>query len=237
MEKLFYKNFTFKVSDKIRGYIVQGLRDLNLVTLQSISNFFSSLAKFLFALALSPFVLFYLLKDDTKIARGIEHLFPSRHQPQVRQFLVEVDHMLNHFIEGRFIIAFICSVLLLIGFLIIGIDMPVILSLVSLLFYIIPTFGCFLAMILPIFVGFSMNVSIGIETTILVASVAAVEGLYISNLVMGKTLFIHPLTVILILLIGGAMGGIIGLLFAIPAYLFLKLLFIYLYRNIQATQP
>lgn len=50
---------------------------------------------------------------------------------------------------------------------------------------------------------------------------------------MGKTLFIHPLTSIIVLLVGGVVGGIIGLLFSIPAYVLIKITFnhLYLYKE------
>jgi predicted PurR-regulated permease PerM len=155
---------------------------------------------------------------------------PENHKKRVKSYMKEVDEMLVHFIDGRFIIALISSILLLIGFLIIGIPYPFILALFSLIFYIIPTVGAFLSMIIPILVGFSMGITMGIETTCLVVFVAGLEGMIISNLVMGKTLFIHPLTSIIVLIIGGIMGGIIGLLFSIPAYVLIKITYDHLYR-------
>jgi predicted PurR-regulated permease PerM len=54
--------------------------------------------------------------------------------------------------------------------------------------------------------------------------VQTLEGNVISPQVVGKTLHMHPLSIIFVLLIGGELAGIIGLILAVPFYAVLKVI-------------
>ena len=60
-------------------------------------------------------------------------------------------------------------------------------------------------------------------------AVQFIEGHFISPNVMGKTLKIHPLTIIFILLSAGNLLGVVGVILGIPAYAILKVLISHLY--------
>jgi predicted PurR-regulated permease PerM len=47
---------------------------------------------------------------------------------------------------------------------------------------------------------------------------------------MGKRLDIHPLTIILLLIVAGSMGGLLGMLLAVPTYAILKVIVSHSYR-------
>lgn len=57
-----------------------------------------------------------------------------------------------------------------------------------------------------------------------------VEGHFISPNIMGKTLKIHPLTIIFILLCAGKLLGIVGVILGIPGYAILKVLVTHLFQ-------
>jgi predicted PurR-regulated permease PerM len=50
---------------------------------------------------------------------------------------------------------------------------------------------------------------------------------------MGKKLDIHPLTIISILLVAGSLGGLLGLILAVPVYAVLKVIVLHTYRLIK----
>lgn len=49
-----------------------------------------------------------------------------------------------------------------------------------------------------------------------------IEGSVLSPLIVGKSLKIHPVVIILVLLVGGEIAGIIGMLFAVPIFAILR---------------
>lgn len=192
------------------------------VVLKNFIEIFSVATHFIIALVAVPFILFYMLKDDKDIYEKLLKLTPKKYISNVKDFIEEIDFTLVHFINGRVLVSLLISMLVFISFLLIGIDYPILLFLSTLIFYIIPTIGAFLAIILPLVVGFSMSIYMGIEVLIIMIVATIVEGFLITPKIMGTSLYIHPLTIILVILIAGYLFGIFGLIISIPAYALLK---------------
>ncbi len=58
--------------------------------------------------------------------------------------------------------------------------------------------------------------SLAIKVLIVNVIVQQCEGNLISPQIMGKTLHLHPMAIVVALLIGGEIGGLLGLIAAIP---------------------
>lgn len=220
---------------KTKDTITSFLLNINTAVIKGVGEFITNLTGFVLALVTVPFIMFFLLKDGDLIYTSFCNKIPKKYLSYVKDLLKDIDVTMLHFINGRVLISLITSLGLFIAFLIMGIGYPFILALISLIFYFVPTIGSFIAMIPPILVGFSMSTYMGLGALIVTSIASAVEGFVISPLIMGKHLFIHPLTTILILLIGGSLWGIWGLLLATPAYALTKVLFTHTYRFIEES--
>ena len=66
-------------------------------------------------------------------------------------------------------------------------------------------------------------------TIIVVIVVQQIDGNFVYPNVIGKSLNIHPLTIIIILLAAGHIAGLIGMMLAIPIYAILKVIIEYIY--------
>lgn len=58
----------------------------------------------------------------------------------------------------------------------------------------------------------------------------------LSPIIYGKSLDVHPLTTVLLVLIGGDFFGIIGVLIALPVYMIIKIIFLRIYEIIIAER-
>lgn len=220
----------FIIPEEVRTVLSNYFNLLINLFVNNFSYFVSAITTVLLTMVVSLFILFYLLKDDKKIYDGFISLIPKKYVAYTEGLMSDFDDILLHFISGRFIISLIVSLFLLIGFLSIGISYPFVLTLVSFIFYIIPTIGCFIAMILPLIIGFTTSPLMGVEVLVICGIAAILEGFLITPQVLGKALYIHPLTIILVLLSGGLLYGILGLLFATPIYVMLKIFCIRTYE-------
>ncbi|NHW22610.1 AI-2E family transporter, partial [Escherichia coli] len=54
--------------------------------------------------------------------------------------------------------------------------------------------------------------------------VQLLEGKFISPQVMGKTLKVHPITILFVILVAGNLFGVLGVIFAVPGYAVLKVI-------------
>ncbi len=212
------------LSQDIIDNLLKLLANVNDILIKSVFNFLSLLPEILLALGVFPFILFYFLKDDEKIHDAVRRNIPPRYLATFENFSEEADKALLHFINGRVLVSILTTLLLFLTFVVIRMDHIFILCLFSFIFYIVPTLGAFMAMILPLIVGFSISTTTGFEVLIIMLIASTIEGYVFTPLIMGKQLVIHPLTIILILLISGYLFGIVGFIVATPLYVIIKIL-------------
>lgn len=209
---------------EIRNAITKVLIDLNAFIVKNTLSIFVWITNFFFALFITPFILFYLLKDDKEIYHGLCKIIPFPYLPEAKDFFKDVDSTLLHFINGRVVIGIISGTLSLFCFLFLGLNYSFLLALIAAIFYIIPSVGAFIAKIPPLFVGFSTSYSLGIEVFLFMSIITGIEGFIVTPHILGKHLYIHPITVIIALLVGTLLFGVLGLFIATPAYALLKVI-------------
>lgn len=184
--------------------------------------FVQSIAQGLFALILVPFFLFYILKDHEKFAPFIANFFSGERKTWIRKTLVDIDGTLKAYIQGQLVVSVAVGVLLLIGYLTIGLKYALLLAFFGLLTNVIPFLGPFIAVIPALIIGFIQEPQMAIYVAIIMLVAQQIESNLISPNVMGRALHIHPLTVITIILAAGNIAGLWGIILAIPTYAVIK---------------
>ncbi len=169
-------------------------------------------------LVLVPFILFFFLKDDQFFVSNGIGLIPKKYKENSEKILYDIDNALSSYILGQMLVALGIGIMMFIGFIIIGLKYALILALFAMITCIIPFFGPILGIIPAIFIGLSNGPFMIIKILIVMIVVQQIDGNFISPQIMGKTMHVHPLTVILLLIIGASLFGFVGLIFAIPFY-------------------
>lgn len=195
-----------------------------------IGSFLSNVFSFVFALVVVPFILFYLLKDQEKVMPGILRFFPKSKESEIRQVLGDMDRALGSYIQGQLFVSTCVGVMLLIGYILIGLDYALLLSLFAMVMNVIPFLGPFLATVPAIIVGWFQDPIMVLYVLIVMVVAQQIESNFISPLVMGRVLNIHPLTIILLILVGGNLAGVLGMILIIPTYAVLKVVAQHSYR-------
>jgi predicted PurR-regulated permease PerM len=190
----------------------------------SIFGFIGGFINTIFYLVLVPFILFYMLKDSDHFAPRVASFFKKDLQQDVLQILKETDRTISTYIQGQLIVSLCVGVLLYIGYLIIGLDYSLVLALFAMLMNVIPFLGPFLAVVPALFVALFQDPIMLVYVAIITVIAQQVEGNVISPQVMGKSLNIHPLTIIVLILTAGNLMGLLGIIFVIPLYSIVKVL-------------
>lgn len=178
----------------------------------------------LFYLVLVPFILFYMLKDSHRFAPRVAVLFPQSKKEHVKNILKEMDKTIATYIQGQMLVSVIVGGLLYIGYLIIDLNYSLVLAIFGMFTNVIPFLGPFIAVIPAFLVALFQDPIMAIYVAIIMLIAQQIEGNIISPNIMGKTLNIHPLTIIVLILTAGSLVGIIGVIFVIPAYSITKVL-------------
>lgn len=171
-----------------------------------------------------PFILFYLLKDDSDISDKMLDLLPEIYRKDAGDIMEETDKTISVYIVGQAIIAILVGAFMYLGYLITGISYPLILGVFALITAVIPLFGSVIGAIPAILVALATNPIMAIKVIVLVVIVQVLVGNVISPYLIGKRLDIHPLMVILLFLVAASIYGFIGMLIVVPVYAVLKVL-------------
>lgn len=203
-----------------------------------IGSFLISLFSGVLALVLVPFFLIYILIDHKKFAPFVTQFFNGEKKTWLRKTLHDVDHTLKSYIVGQLTVSLIVGILLLIGYLIIGLDYAFLLALIGVVTNVIPFLGPYIAVIPAIIIALFQDPIMAIYVAIIMLVAQQIEGNLITPNVMGNALSIHPLTVITLILAAGNIAGIWGIILAIPFYAVVKTIVINVYdkrREISET--
>lgn len=183
-----------------------------------IVQFFQSVVQTAFTLILVPFFFIYLLKDHEKLAPFIHKFFSGEKKVWVKKTLHDIHTVLRTYIQGQLLISFLLAVIMYIGYLIIGLEYSLLLVIFAFFMNVIPFIGPWIAFTPALIIGFFQDPMMVVWVSLVTLVAQQIDSNLITPNVMGKTLDIHPLTVITIILAAGNIAGFLGILLAIPAY-------------------
>lgn len=200
---------------------------------EGVKNVASTVIHVFVAIFTFPFILFFLLKDNTRFKEYCIRLLPPRFRPGVNQVLNNMDMQVGSYIRGQIIVAMCIGILLFIGYLIIGLDYALTLAIIAAVTSVVPYLGPMIAISPAVIIAIVHSPFMLLKLAIVWAAVQFLEGNFISPNVMGKTMQIHPLTIILVLLIAGNLFGLVGIILAIPGYAILKVIVVHLFNKFK----
>ncbi|MGM0123835.1 permease [Enterococcus sp. AZ194] len=169
-----------------------------------------------------PFILFYMLKDSDKLVPNIKRFFPENRRSQIVELLGQMNQTLANYISGQAIECVFVGTFTFLGYLILGVDYAFLFGVIAGLTNLIPYLGPYLGLA-PAFLVTVFNSPIqAFLCCIVVLIVQQLDGNIIYPNVIGKSLQIHPLTIILVLLVAGNLSGLLGIFLGIPFYAICK---------------
>ncbi len=178
----------------------------------------------LVSLVIIPVFLYYFLRDFDVIKQRAADYIPPAYRDYVIDKFRQVDQALGNFIRGQLTICLILGVLYSAGLLAIGLDLAVVIGMLSGLAFIVPYFGTVIGVIAATIMAllqFGAAWQLPVVWAVF-AVVQVLEGTMITPRVMGKSVGLSPVIVIFALLVGADLMGFAGILVAVPLAAVLK---------------
>lgn len=194
---------------------------------ESVENFGSMLMKgldWILLLFVIPFIVFYGLKDYPFLQKSVWFVTPKKMRKKGKELIRELDHTLGSYIRGQIVVCIIVGCLSWVGFWIIDMPYAVLLAIFIGLMNIIPYFGPILGSIPVVLLSLPESIHLMILGLVVVFIVQIAEGNVLAPVIVGKSIHTHPLLIIFALILGSEIGGIIGLILAVPIFAILKVL-------------
>lgn len=208
--------------EEIRGVITTYLLKFQQYIFQNAFEIFSAITHIALMLVLTPFTLFYFMKDDERFHQWFIDTIPTKYKSTVEKTLEDVDQILFAFFHGQMTIASIVTVMTAIGLFAIGMENVAFLVFITFFVSLIPYLGTLLAIIPPTVEGFTVSYTMAFLGAGIMTLIHLTESNIITPQVMRKRFDIHPLTIILLIMTSFFFFGILGPLWITPAYVLLR---------------
>lgn len=184
----------------------------------------SSISSTASVLVTMPFVLFFLLKDASHFNKFVISLLPKKLKQPVAETIDEIDGKVGSYIQGQMLVSLCIGVMLFIGYNIIGLHYAFSLATIAAFLSIVPYLGPVIAITPAMLVAASTSWIMVLKMLVVWGIVQFLEGNIVSPNIMGRSMNMHPLTVIFVILIGVNIAGVVGAIIGIPVYSILKVL-------------
>ncbi len=195
----------------------------------------TSLESKLSAWMLAPLIFIFLGFDNGQIRRFFIGLVPNRYFELSLTVLDELDDAIGKYLRGTLTECFLVGLTLIVGLILLGIPagIAIAIGVVSGLVNAIPFLGTIIALVIgvgyaliaenirPLIPGLNPN-DLAIYVVILVVVAHVLDDVLFQPFVLGSAVDIHPLVVIIAILGGSLIGGLWGMLFAIPTVVVVK---------------
>lgn len=219
--------------DQIQTTLLNMVKSYTTHASSGVSTFFNVIVNVTLTAVTVPFILFYMLKDGSKLPEAVTRFFPQQYHSEVSHILIDLNTTLSSYIHGLIIVATFVGVNSSIGFAIIGLPYSLLLGLIVGVTNIVPYMGPILGAAPALVVALMDSPSKALLVLAVIVIVQQLDGHLISPLVMGKRLNTHPLTIIFLLLVAGKWIGPIGMILAVPCYAMIKTIIMHIVRLIR----
>lgn len=223
----------------------------SVVNVGILTQFFSSTASLLGNLLIAAFsitfITFFFLKDEGLFFEGVIILFPEKFEKNIKHALISINKLLRRYFIGIVLQSTGIMMLDTIGLMIIGIPFhtAVVIGLFRGILNVIPYVGPIVGSVLGIIIGVATNLNLEFATqmvplliymAIIFSVVQLIDNFVFQPLIFSSSVHAHPLEIFIVLLIAGSIGGILGMLLAIPGYTVLRVFAKEFFNNFRVVQ-
>jgi predicted PurR-regulated permease PerM len=178
----------------------------------------NTLVGFASGLILGALIMYYLLKDGSRLRRSLVGQVDPRLRAEVDDFFGDSIRTLREYGRGRTVMSAIVAVVIGIAALLLGLPLVFTIFVANFIGGYIPYIGAFLGGGLAVIIALGDG---GLSKAAIMLVIVLAANLLLENFVepkvMSQTLDIHPLVVLIVTALGGLVGGIVGLILAVPA--------------------
>lgn len=228
-----YYNDVANNFDSIVGDIPQMIWNWVNNSSQRIFSVFSTISNVVVVLVTFPIILFFMLAERGKFKPFIMKMTPPVWRDDLDILGNRMADVLGSYIVGEALVALSLGAILLAGYLIIGLDYAFALAVIATITAVIPFIGATIGIIPAVVVAAFTSPSMLLKMAVVWVLAQTVQGNLIEPNIIGKSLKMHPLTIIIVLLIMGNLLGLIGMILGIPIFAIIKVLFDHIFEKFK----
>jgi len=196
-------------------------------------SFVGIIGDFLIAILSIFFISFFFLKEQGLFGNMIASVLPDKYEKQGMTALDESSNLLIRYFVGVFFQITIITVFVWIGLSLLGIQNALLIAFFAALMNVIPYLGPLFGAVFAVVITISSQVDVSFydillprlgKVLIVFALMQLMDNFLIQPIVFGKSVKAHPLEIFIVVLVGAKLGGIPGMIIAIPSYTVLRVI-------------
>jgi putative permease len=204
------------IGDKVHIFIEQFV--------QSIGGAGRTIASYLANLIIVPFITYFILAEGDIGLKKIVERIPNKYFEMSLNIMDKVGKELVFYLRGLMLECSIVGGLSVIGFMIIGIPYALLLGILAGIANLVPYLGFIFAASLAVIASLTKTGDFGmlLQIVVLTGVIRLIDDLILQPRCFGKSLKMHPVAVVLILIIGHQLMGVAGMMISIPVATILR---------------
>ena len=222
----------FKIQDALIGWL-KNTFDLSSIT-SVVGSVASALGSFAIGLFCVVFIGFFFIKDDNLFRKIVGSLVPDKVEGEVINAIGDIEHLLSRYFGGLLTEVLGVATLNFLGLWLIAkigiypaLGIAFITGLLNVIPYVGPWIGAAIGVVLGLILKFSSAAALGIFPNFWVIAITLlaifaftqmVDNFFFQPFIYSTSIKSSPLEIFIVLLIAGHVGGIVGMLVAIPSY-------------------
>jgi predicted PurR-regulated permease PerM len=177
-------------------------------------------------LLLVPVIVYYLLLEGPSFLETLDGMAPPRHRDRIREVAANIHQRLGGFIRGQIAVSTVMAIAQSLAFMAVGVPYAWLLGLVAGISNVVP-YSPYLTALAPALLIAGLGGAGGghlLLIALVFTAVQKLEALYLTPVWVGRASRLHPLEVLLGILCFGFAFGLVGLIFAVPLMIVVKVI-------------
>lgn len=171
------------------------------------------------SLILIPYLTYFFLLDGPRFKKFLVRAIPNAFFEKALYLFFRVDDQVRRYFQGLMALTALDTVAFTIGLWVLGFPVPFFFGLMASVFAWLPYIGSALGCFVLVIVAATKspdNPTLAYETVLVFFTVRTLDGFLFMPMTVGRSLSMHPLLTVVMILVGGAVGGVPGLLIVLP---------------------
>lgn len=234
---IYLEKFGFLRSDqRILVVIQEKLKDFVSFSYVSLAfgSVISATGSLFMAFSIVLFLTFFFMKEPDLVRDFILWITPASHQEQARAILLDSRILLSRYFIGLLIELFSMMILISTALALFGVHNAILIGFIGGLMNIIPYIGPLIGIVIGTLLGVIYILALGMFDQLVYTSVVIIGSFLFANMIdnfllqpviYSKSVKAHPLEIFLVIIMAGNIGGIMGMVAAVPVYTVIKVIF------------
>jgi len=198
-----------------------------------LTSLFSMAGNFVVGIFSVVFITFFFLQDNTMLMDFIIGVSPDKFEKQINQVVTDIKTMLRRYFFGLVMQVATITLIVSVVLSIMGIENALLIGFFAGVINLIPYVGPIIGAAFGIIITISSNLDLPfyeemlpmiIKLAIVFAGMQMIDNFILQPVIYGNSAKAHPLEIFIVILVAAKLGGITGMVVAIPAYIVIRVI-------------